>query len=251
MGIGVVGWALGNVYYTVVLWDQDPIPVPSPSDVLWIVYYPIVYVAVAMLLRARIARFHASLWVDGALAALAVGALSAAVVFQSVLASTGGDPSRSRPTSPIRSATSSSSGWSPAASRSPAGSPAARGARWRAASSSSASATASTLGQRVGTWPTGSIFEAGWPAATLLLAWAAWCRRSTCARACSRAGACSSCRRCSRCSASSLLISDHFARLNLLAVALAWASLLAVIGRFGMTFFANLHDARATRARRR
>ncbi len=84
MGIGVVGWALGNVYYTVVLWDQDPIPVPSLSDVLWIVYYPIVYVAVAMLLRARIARFHASLWVDGALAALAVGALSAAVVFQSV-----------------------------------------------------------------------------------------------------------------------------------------------------------------------
>src|SRR4029079_18091684 len=37
-----------------------------------------------------------------------------------------------------------------------------------------------------------------------------------------------------------LLISDHFSRLNLLAVALAWASLLAVIGRFGMTFFANL-----------
>jgi diguanylate cyclase (GGDEF)-like protein len=37
-----------------------------------------------------------------------------------------------------------------------------------------------------------------------------------------------------------LLISDHFSRLNLLAVALAWASVLAVIGRFGMTFFANL-----------
>ena len=92
MGVGVVGWALGNVYYTVVLWDLDPIPIPSPSDVLWLGYYPIVYVAVAMLLRARIARFHASLWVDGALAALAVGALSAAVVFQSVLASTGGDP---------------------------------------------------------------------------------------------------------------------------------------------------------------
>src|SRR5215211_6444996 len=91
-GVGVVGWAVGNVYYTAVLWDMDPIPIPSPSDVLWLVYYPIVYVAVALLLRARVARFHAALWVDGALAALAVGALSAAVVFQSVLETTGGAP---------------------------------------------------------------------------------------------------------------------------------------------------------------
>src|SRR5919199_1478846 len=92
MGVGVVGWAVGNVWYTAVLWDMDPIPIPSLSDVLWLVYYPIVYLALAMLLRARIARFHASLWIDGALAALAVAALSAAVVFQSVLQTTGGQP---------------------------------------------------------------------------------------------------------------------------------------------------------------
>jgi len=91
-GIAVVGWALGNVYYTAVLWDMDPIPVPSPSDVLWVGYYPIVYVAVALLLRARVTRFDAALWVDGALAALAVAALSAAVVVQSVLDTTGGAP---------------------------------------------------------------------------------------------------------------------------------------------------------------
>src|SRR3712207_6452520 len=53
-GGGVVCWALGNVHYTVVLWDMDPIPIPSLSDVLWLVYYPIVYVAVALLLRARV-----------------------------------------------------------------------------------------------------------------------------------------------------------------------------------------------------
>jgi diguanylate cyclase len=81
IGAAVLGWALGNVYYTAVLWELDPIPIPSLSDVLWLVYYPVVYVGVALLMRARIARFHASLWVDGALAALAVGALSAALVF--------------------------------------------------------------------------------------------------------------------------------------------------------------------------
>src|SRR6185437_13448511 len=87
-------------------------------------------------------------------------------------------------------------------------------------------------GNATGSWQAGSVFEAGWPAATLLLAWAAWMpprhvrprplegRRTLLGL--------------------TLLISDHFSRLNLLAVALAWASLLAVIGRFGMTFFANL-----------
>jgi len=241
MGVGVVGWALGNVYYTVVLWDLDPIPIPSVSDVLWLGYYPIVYVAVAMLLRARIARFHASLWVDGALAALAVAALSAAVVFQSVLHSTGGDP--------IEVATNLAyplgdlvllgmvtggvalTGWKP-------------GRTWGALAFSfiifGVSDGIYLWGNATGSWQAGSVFEAGWPAATLVLAWAAWMpprhvrprplegrRTLVVPTLFALLGL-------------TLLISDHFSRLNLLAVALAWASLLAVIGRFGMTFFANL-----------
>src|SRR4051812_30494887 len=241
MGVAVVGWALGNVYYTAVLWNMDPIPIPSVSDVLWIVYYPVVYVAVAMLLRARIARFHASLWVDGALAALAVAALSAAVVFQSVLAGTGGDP--------IEVATNLAyplgdlillgmvtggvalTGWKP-------------GRTWGALAGSfvifGVSDGIYLWGNATGSWHAGSIFEAGWPAATLLLAWAAWMpprhvrprplegrRTLVVPTLFALLGL-------------TLLISDHFDRLNLLAVALAWASVLAVIGRFGMTFFANM-----------
>src|SRR4051812_47127819 len=55
MGVGVVGWALGNVYYTAVLWDMDPIPIPSVSDVLWLVFYPPRYLPRALLLRAPLA----------------------------------------------------------------------------------------------------------------------------------------------------------------------------------------------------
>ena len=249
MGAGVVGWALGNVYYTAVLWDMDPIPIPSVSDVLWIAYYPIVYVAVAMLLRARIARFHASLWVDGALAALAVAALSAAVVFQSVLEGTGGDP--------IEVATNLAyplgdlvllgmvtggvalTGWKP-------------GRTWGALAFSfiifGVSDGIYLWGNATGSWQAGSVFEAGWPAATLLLAWAAWMpprhvrprpldgrRTLVIPTLFALLGL-------------TLLISDHFDRLNLLAVALAWASVLAVIGRFGITFFANLSMLAHTRA---
>jgi two-component system cell cycle response regulator len=249
MGAGVVGWALGNVYYTAVLWNLDPIPIPSVSDVLWITYYPIVYVAVAMLLRARIARFHASLWVDGALAALAVAALSAAVVFQSVLEGTGGEP--------IEVATNLAyplgdlvllgmvtggvalTGWKP-------------GRTWGALAFSfiifGVSDGIYLWGNATGTWQAGSVFEAGWPAATLLLAWAAWMpprhvrprpldgrRTLVIPTLFALLGL-------------TLLISDHFDRLNLLAVALAWASVLAVIGRFGITFFANLAMLAHTRA---
>jgi two-component system, cell cycle response regulator len=249
MGVGVVGWAIGNVWYTAVLWDIDPIPIPSLSDALWIVYYPIVYVAVAMLLRARIARFHASLWIDGALAALSVAALSAAVVFQSVLQTTGGDP--------LEVATNLAyplgdlvllgmvtggvalTGWKP-------------GRTWGALAASfvlfGVSDGIYLWGNATGTWQTGSVFEAGWPAATLLLAWAAWMpprhvrprplegRRMLVVPTLFAL------------LALTLLISDHFARLNLLAVALGWASVLAVIGRFGLTFFANLTVLADTRA---
>src|SRR5215211_194767 len=239
--VGVVGWAVGNVYYTAVLWDMDPIPIPSPSDVLWLVYYPIIYVAVALLLRARVARFHAALWVDGALAALAVGALSAAVVFQSVLETTGG--------APLEVATNLAyplgdlvllgmvtggvalTGWKP-------------GLTWGALAGSfflfGVSDGIYLWGNATGTWQAGSVFEAGWPAATLLLAWAAWMRPEA-VRPRPLEG-----RRMLIVPTAfallglTLLISDHFHRVNLLAVGLAWASLLAVIGRFGMTFFANL-----------
>src|SRR6185295_16781790 len=241
MGVGVVGWALGNVWYTIVLWDMNPIPIPSLSDVLWLVYYPSVYVAVAMLLRARVARFHASLWVDGALAALAVAALSAAVVFESVLDSTGGQP--------LEVATNLAyplgdlvllgmvtggvalTGWKP-------------GRTWGALALSfiifGVSDGIYLWGNATGTWVAGAIFEAGWPAATLLLAYAAWLppkhvrprplegrRTLVVPTLFALLGL-------------TLLISDHFNRLNLLAVALAWASVLAVIGRVGMTFFSNL-----------
>jgi two-component system, cell cycle response regulator len=103
-------------------------------------------------------------------------------------------------------------------------------------------------GNATGTWQAGSVFEAGWPAATLLLAWAAWMppryvrprplegrRMPVVPTLFALLGL-------------TLLISDHFARLNLLAVALAWASVLAVIGRFGLTFFANLTMLADTRA---
>ena len=70
-----------------------------------------------MLVRARAHEINWRLWMDGAIAALGTAALGAAFVFDFVAEqTTGHDRSKSRPRSPIRSATSSCSRWSSASS---------------------------------------------------------------------------------------------------------------------------------------
>ena len=93
LGAAMLVWSLGNVYYTAELWDAETIPVPSPSDVFWIAFYPMTFVAVAILLRGRIGRVERELWLDGAIGALTVAALAAAVIYPAVLEGTGGPTS--------------------------------------------------------------------------------------------------------------------------------------------------------------
>ncbi|MGH2775409.1 MAG: HD domain-containing phosphohydrolase [Actinomycetota bacterium] len=79
LGGSMVLWSIGNIYYSVALWDMSVIPVPSISDGFWIVFYPLSLVAVAALVRARTSGLH--LWLDGTMGALAAGAIVAAIVF--------------------------------------------------------------------------------------------------------------------------------------------------------------------------
>src|SRR3954454_6115164 len=88
--LGVLAWSLGEVYYTVVLWDAETIAIPSPADVGYLLLPPLVLTGVALLLRERARSVPRTLWVDGLIAALAVAALSAALVFEPVLANVEG-----------------------------------------------------------------------------------------------------------------------------------------------------------------
>jgi diguanylate cyclase (GGDEF)-like protein len=64
--------------------------VPSVSDVGYLALYPLVFAGLCLLLSARIDGAPRTLWVDGLTAALAAGALSAAIVLQAVLDTVGG-----------------------------------------------------------------------------------------------------------------------------------------------------------------
>ena len=97
MGLGVLAWGLGLLYYTLVQWDLETIPVPSLADAGYLMIYPPVYAALVLLYRSRIRGRSAALWIDGAIGALAVGAIGAAVVFDAVLESAEGSAPRASP----------------------------------------------------------------------------------------------------------------------------------------------------------
>src|SRR3954469_545711 len=72
VGIGVLAWALGNLYYTVVLYDLESPPIPSPADVGFLLFPLLAGAGVFALVRARTRNVPTALWIDGAIAALAV-----------------------------------------------------------------------------------------------------------------------------------------------------------------------------------
>jgi two-component system, cell cycle response regulator len=90
LGAGMLFWALGQAYYSAFLYYASPAPFPSPADVLFLAFYPAIYVGLALLLRARIAQLEPLGWIDGLISALAVAAVAAALVFPPVLEALGG-----------------------------------------------------------------------------------------------------------------------------------------------------------------
>src|SRR5215218_4685899 len=79
LGVGLLAWSAGEVYWSLALAGVADPPFPSPADAGYLLYYPCAYVAVALLVRHR--RVHRTgLWLDGLIGALAVAAIGCALV---------------------------------------------------------------------------------------------------------------------------------------------------------------------------
>ena len=175
IGAGVLGWTFGEIYYTAVLWDESSPPIPSPADVGYLAFPLLTFAGMLALLRSR-AQFSPALLVDGIATALAVAALSAAIVFQTALEYASGDADRGRhePRVPDRRPRSCS----------PSASAPLAGTGWRLDRTWALLAGGILLFWfadsmylvRVaeGTYEAGGWFDAGWWAGLLLIALAAW-----------------------------------------------------------------------------
>ena len=86
--LGIACWTLGDISWTVVYGGNPPFP--SLADVFYLGFYPPTYLALALLVRHRLSRFNASVWLDGLTASLAAASLGAAILLEVVIRDTHG-----------------------------------------------------------------------------------------------------------------------------------------------------------------
>jgi diguanylate cyclase (GGDEF)-like protein len=247
LGAGLLLWALGQAYYSVVLYYADPAPFPSPSDALFLAFYPVTFLAMVLLLRTRSERVDAFAWVDGLIGALAVAAVAAALIFPPVLDALGG--------SGLGVAVSLAY---PCADLVLLGlvAGALTTSRWRAQGEWLLIAFALILfgisdvvylsvgGQSTEALNLASI---GWPLAFLLLAAAAWLPRGTVEPAPPRTGRSIVLPLTLATVVVGLLAAGSFTPIGTIAVGLGVASLLAVLVRLATTFGLNMRMLASTR----
>jgi diguanylate cyclase (GGDEF)-like protein len=90
IGAAILVWGAAEVYWTAFIEGNPNAPYPSPADVGYLLFYPLAYGGLALLVRARASEINWRLWMDGAIAALGTAALGAAFVFDFVADKTEG-----------------------------------------------------------------------------------------------------------------------------------------------------------------
>ena len=237
LGTALSLWTAGDLYYYFVLSGQAEVPIPSIADAFYLAFYPVSYVALALLLRKRMRGFRGHLWLDGMIASLAVAALGAAVIFDEVLRTTGGSalviatnlayPLADLLLLALVVAIFGLTGWR-------------FDATWALVGLGfGVFAIADSVylyETAAGTYVEGGPLDVGWPAALVLIACSAWqpLRKLEGVRA--ESWQALTLPTIFASIALTLLVYDHFVRINTVALALATATLAAIIVRAVLTF---------------
>jgi hypothetical protein len=81
-GLAMAVWCLGTVSWSVVYGGQVNPPYPTFADVLWLLWYPLMAVAMVFLIRVRFKSFEVHRWMDGIAVMLMVLVAGFALVVQ-------------------------------------------------------------------------------------------------------------------------------------------------------------------------
>ncbi|MDQ3933938.1 MAG: diguanylate cyclase [Actinomycetota bacterium] len=245
LGGALLLWAAAEIYNSFYLSGMEEPPYPSLSDALWLSFYPATYAALLLLMRSRLRETRASVWLDGVVAALAVSAVGEVAVFSPLAEASNSDGLAT----PIQVATDLAypigdmlmlsmvmgvfalTSWRP-------------GRAWTMIGlglTAMAVADGIYLYQATqGTYAEGTILDALWPAATLLVGFAAW--EPTRSKGDIHLGGWRMLVLPVAFALPSLgvLVWDHWHPVDAAAVMLASSCMLAVIVRTAMTFGENL-----------
>jgi diguanylate cyclase (GGDEF)-like protein len=247
LGVGTLSWSAGDIYFSVFLAELEMPPLPSVSDGLFLVFYPCAYIALALLVRRNVREFHASLWIDAVMGALAVSAVASAILYDAIRVGIAGDTLGIATTLayPVGDIVLLAliiglfalTGWRP-------------GRTWTmlaAALALSAVGDVAYLYQSaVGGYEEGTLLDSVWPASMLLIASAAW-RRQTFSGARLEGLRILLMPTCFACIALTLLVLDQVHELNPLATALACGTIVALVLRMAVTLAENLRMVAASR----
>ncbi|MGZ8717430.1 MAG: bifunctional diguanylate cyclase/phosphodiesterase, partial [Gaiellaceae bacterium] len=240
LAVGVTSFAAAEFVWQALYADVESAPYPSIADALYLGFYPASYAGLILLFRNRAKSLTPGVWVDGVTAALAMAAVGSAVVVETVLDTTDGSRSvvvtnLAYPLGDVLLLSLivgafSLTGWRP-------------GRAWLLLGASLAvSALADSVylyATATGSYHEGTLLDASWPAALLLIAFAGW-QDTERPRALDLRGralvavpaACAAI-------AVGILLTDHFQRFNLLALALAALALVGVLARLALAFREN------------
>ena len=178
-GIGMLCFGAGYGHYFVALENLPDRPYPSLSDALWLSYYVGTFVGLLLLMRSRLRSFRGGLSIDAAVGGLAIAALASALLIKPILAATGGSGAAvaTNLAYPLSDVLIISlvlgvfglSGWRP-------------GRTWLllgAVFVAQGAVDVVYLSQAAaGAYQTGTLLDATWPAFMLLIALAAWQKRT-------------------------------------------------------------------------
>jgi diguanylate cyclase (GGDEF)-like protein len=250
LAAGAAMWAAGELVYE--FWYSeapDLAPYPSVADALWLGAYVAAGVGIVLVLRARLRRaFHPTMWLDAAIGATTIAALTAAIAFDPVLAETSGAtlevatdlayPLADLGLLALVVTLLALTGWRP-------------GLGWAAfAVALTAQAVSDVLYAReiaLGTDGQATLLAPVWPAATLLLAYAAWRPLSAPTRSGVPLARVFIFPAVFTSLALGILVFDHFHAINTLAVVLAATAIALAVARMALSFFDNLRMLRRAR----
>ena len=234
LALAMMLWAIGSAYFALVLWERVVVPIPSVADGFWLAFYVPASAALYKLLRRNAGTSGRAVWLDATVAGLGVGGALATLLFGEVLKTTG----------PMTAATATDLAY-PAgdlgllalvvAVITVVGWKASGVWRWVAFAFAIFAFTDSVYLVEVarGTYA-GGVGDLGWPASALMVGFAAWKTEPGVRVAAQRQTTIMVPAICGL-AALALLVVDHFARTNAIALGLATASILVIIVRLFLT----------------